>query len=101
MTLLLPADAERLKLAFQRCREMEGSLNEQLQAYAKAGREIFPAYGEAVDRLVVRVNETIDGFAIGRKDLPACSRIGLELLVESAFHLAAALKGELEPLGVG
>ena len=43
MTLLLPADAERLKLAFQRCREMEGTLNEQLQAYAAAGREIFPA----------------------------------------------------------
>ena len=61
MTSLLPADAERLKLAFQRCREMEGSLNEQLQAYATAGREIFPAYGEAVDRLVVRINENGGG----------------------------------------
>jgi len=61
MTSLSPADAERLKLAFQRCREMEGSLNEQLQAYATAGREIFPAYGEAVDRLVVRINENGGG----------------------------------------
>jgi peroxiredoxin len=61
MTSLLPADAERLKLAFQRCREMEGTLNEQLQAYAAAGREIFPAYGEAVDRLVVRINENGGG----------------------------------------
>jgi peroxiredoxin len=61
MTLLSPADAEWLKLAFQRCREMEGTLNEQLQAYAAAGREIFPAYGEAVDRLVVRINENGGG----------------------------------------
>jgi peroxiredoxin len=61
MTLLSPADAERLKLAFRRCREMEGTLNEQLQAYASAGREIFPAYGEAVDRLVVRINENDGG----------------------------------------
>lgn len=61
MTSLSPADAERLELAFQRCREMEGTLNEQLQAYAAAGREIFPAYGDAVDRLVVRINENGGG----------------------------------------
>jgi peroxiredoxin len=61
MTSLSPADAERLKLAFQRCREMDGTLSEQLQAYAAAGREIFPAYGEAVDRLVVRINENGGG----------------------------------------
>src|SRR6185369_16436362 len=54
---LSPADAERLKQAFQQCRDMEGPLSEQLQAYAAAGREIFPAYGEAVDRLVARLNE--------------------------------------------
>jgi peroxiredoxin len=57
MTSLSPADAERLKIAFQRCQEMDGTLGEQLGAYAAAGREIFPAYGEAVDRLVARVNE--------------------------------------------
>jgi peroxiredoxin len=61
MTSLSPADAERLRLAFQRCREMDGTLNEQLRAYAAAGREIFPAYGEAVDRLVVRINENGGG----------------------------------------
>jgi hypothetical protein len=61
MTSRSPADADRLKLAFQRCREMDGTLNEQLQAYAAAGREIFPAYGEAVDRLVIRVNENGGG----------------------------------------
>src|SRR6516225_5546809 len=61
MTSLTPADAERLKRAFQHCREMEGTLNDQLQAYAAAGREIFPAYGEAVDRLVARLNENGGG----------------------------------------
>jgi peroxiredoxin len=61
MTTLTPADADRLKQVFQQCRDMEGTLSEQLQAYAAAGREIFPAYGEAVDRLVARVNENGGG----------------------------------------
>jgi peroxiredoxin len=55
MTSLSPENAARLRQAFQICREMEGTLNEQLRAYAAAGREIFPAYAEAVDRLVARV----------------------------------------------
>ncbi|MGJ4889323.1 peroxiredoxin-like family protein [Bradyrhizobium sp. HKCCYLRH3099] len=61
MTALSPADAERLKLAFERCREMDGPLNEQLRAYADAGREIFPAYAAAVDRLVERLGENGGG----------------------------------------
>lgn len=61
MTSLSTTDAERLKLAFQRCRDMEGTLNEQLRAYADAGRDIFPAYGEAVDRLVTRLGENGGG----------------------------------------
>jgi len=61
MNSLSPTDTERLRQAFLRCREMDGTLNEQLQAYAAAGREIFPAYGEAVDRLVVRINENGGG----------------------------------------
>jgi peroxiredoxin len=55
MTSLSPADAEQLRLAFQRCRDMDGTLNEQLRAYADASRAVFPAYGEAVDRLVARL----------------------------------------------
>jgi hypothetical protein len=43
MTSLSPADAERLKHAFQRCRDMDGTLNEQLRAYADASRDVFPA----------------------------------------------------------
>jgi peroxiredoxin len=60
-TTLSSANAERLKEAFQQCRDMEGTLREQLEAYAAAGREFFPAYGEAVDRLVVRLNENGGG----------------------------------------
>src|SRR5258708_11634168 len=61
MTSLSPANAERLKLAFQECREMEGTLNERLEAYAAAGRKFFPAYGEAVDRLGARIHENGGG----------------------------------------
>jgi peroxiredoxin len=61
MTSLSSADAERLRQAFLRCREMEGTLAEQLAAYARTGREIFPAYGEAVDHLVARINDNGGG----------------------------------------
>ena len=61
MTQLSPANAARLRSAFQRCRDMDATLREQLEAYAAAGREIFPAYGEAVDRLVTRLNESGGG----------------------------------------
>ncbi|RQH13484.1 peroxiredoxin-like family protein [Bradyrhizobium sp. RP6] len=61
MTSLSPADAEQLRLAFQRCRDMDGTLNEQLRAYADASREVFPAYGEAVDRLVARLDRNGGG----------------------------------------
>jgi peroxiredoxin len=61
MNALSPADAERLRQAFQRCRDMEGTLSEQLEAYAAAGREIFPAYSEAVDRLAERIHENGGG----------------------------------------
>jgi peroxiredoxin len=61
MTSLSTADAERLQAAFQHCRDMAGTLTEQLSAYASAGRRIFPAYSEAVDRLVARINENGGG----------------------------------------
>ena len=61
MTLLSSVDAERLQTAFQQCRDMEGTLNQRLSAYAAAGRDIFPAYSEAVDRLVARINENGGG----------------------------------------
>ena len=61
MTQLSPANAERLRNAFLQIRDLEGTLRDQLEAYAAAGREIFPAYGEAVDRLVARLHENGGG----------------------------------------
>src|ERR1700742_3878842 len=61
MTSLSSADTERLRQAFLRCRDMEGTLGEQLDAYAAAGRDIFPAYSDAVDRLVARIHENGGG----------------------------------------
>ncbi len=60
-TTLSRANARRLRAAFEQCSGMEGSLRDQLEAYAAAGREIFPAYGEAVDRLVARLIENGGG----------------------------------------
>jgi peroxiredoxin len=61
MVQLSPTDAERLRQAFLQCRDMDGTLGEQLEAYAAAGRKIFPAYSEAVDRLVTRLRENDGG----------------------------------------
>jgi peroxiredoxin len=61
MTSLSTTDADRLRQAFLRCRDMEGTLTDQLEAYAAAGREIFPAYSDAVDRLVERIHENGGG----------------------------------------
>jgi len=61
MTSLSTADADRLRQVFLRCRDMEGTLSEQLESYAAAGREIFPAYSDAIDRLVERIHENGGG----------------------------------------
>ncbi|OQW59357.1 MAG: peroxiredoxin [Proteobacteria bacterium SG_bin9] len=58
-----PSDdvAATLRQAFEVCRDMDGTLRERLTAYAAASRKALPAYGEAVDRLVVRINENGGG----------------------------------------
>lgn len=58
-----PSDniAATLRQAFEVCRDMDGPLNERLAAYAVASRNALPAYGEAVDRLVTRLNENGGG----------------------------------------
>jgi peroxiredoxin len=61
MTTLSAADGERLRQAFEKSRDMEGSLKQRLEAYAAAGRKIFPAYSHAVDQLVIRIQENGGG----------------------------------------
>lgn len=58
-----PSDdiATTLRQAFEICRDMDEPLKERLAAYAVASRKALPAYGEAVDRLVARINQNGGG----------------------------------------
>jgi peroxiredoxin len=62
--------AERLQQAFERCRDMDGPLKDRLTAYAAASREVMPAYGEAVDRLVERIESNGGGDTAPRPGEP-------------------------------
>jgi len=59
--MISPAVASRLERAFEDCRDMDGTLKERLNTYAAISREVLPEYGEAVDRLVIRINESGGG----------------------------------------
>src|SRR5947207_13048604 len=59
--MISQAAAERLQQAFELCRDMDGTLNERLKAYAAVSHEVLPAYGAAVDRLVARIHENGGG----------------------------------------
>lgn len=49
--------ATELRKLFVEFRDREAPLNERLAAYAAASRRLRPAYGEAIDRMVQRLNE--------------------------------------------
>jgi peroxiredoxin len=49
--------AAELRKLFIEFRDLEAPLNERLAAYAAASRKLRPAYGEAIDRIVQRLNE--------------------------------------------
>ena len=66
-------------------------LSEQLQTYASAGRDIFPAYSEAVDRLVVRLKENGGGESAPRPrrnhtTLHATTRTGRLVTLDSLIR---------------
>jgi peroxiredoxin len=50
--------AEALEEAFEHCRDMDASLNERLQELADAVRTLSPTFAEAVDRLVIRLQQS-------------------------------------------
>jgi peroxiredoxin len=52
-----------LRDAFVRCRDMDASLGQRLEAFSNAAREFIPAYADAVDRLVARLSGTGAGIA--------------------------------------
>src|SRR5262249_34041920 len=55
--------AAELQDIFKRCRDMDASLNERLQAFSKAARSRNPAFGAAVDRLIERLRRNSAGEA--------------------------------------
>jgi hypothetical protein len=47
------------------------------------------------------LNQTVNGFAIGREDLPPGGGVRLELLTECPFHVAATQEGLPQSFGIG
>ena len=61
---------EQLEEAFIRCRDMDASLNERLEAFASAVRARRPAFQAAVDRLVARLRASDAGATAPRPGEP-------------------------------
>jgi peroxiredoxin len=94
------ASAQTLEEAFRHCRDMDVSLAERLENFARAVRALAPTYNDAVDRLVRRLQENGAGENVPRPgDLmppflltdDAGHLVSLESLVEAgpaaiAFH---------------
>src|SRR5215468_11258734 len=49
---------ESLEEAFRHCRDMDASLGERLNNFAKAVRTLRPSFADAVDRLVTRLQQS-------------------------------------------
>jgi peroxiredoxin len=49
--------------AFVQCRDMDAALDERLEAYSRAVRQLIPAYADAVDQLVLRLSSNSAGMA--------------------------------------
>jgi peroxiredoxin len=50
--------AEALEETFQRCRDMDASLGERLDSFARTVRTLSPPFADAVDRLVTRLQKS-------------------------------------------
>ena len=59
-----------LQEAFLYCRDMDASLNERLEAFSDATRDLIPGYQEAVDRMVGRLKAYDAGQAAPRPGDP-------------------------------
>lgn len=53
--------AEDLDEAFERCRDMDASLSERLQALAQTVGQLSPPFAETVDRLILRLRQSDAG----------------------------------------
>ena len=52
-----PAPEGSLDAEFQRIRDMDASLNEQLRSFSEAARQRRPDFAAAIDRLVERLRQ--------------------------------------------
>jgi peroxiredoxin len=59
-----------LRQAFIQCRDLDGSLDERLEAYSQAVRNFIPDYAKAVDELVTRLSSTGAGSSAPRPGEP-------------------------------
>ena len=57
------ASADPFEPALVRCRNLDASLNERLQAFADEVRRLAPPFADAVDRLIARLQEVHAGGA--------------------------------------
>ena len=64
------AASETFEQAFQRVRDMDASLGEQLQAFADSTRQRRPEFAAAVDRLIDRLRQNGAGVAAPRPGDP-------------------------------
>jgi peroxiredoxin len=62
--------AEELEDAFERCRSMDASLGERLQALAESVRQLSPPFAETVDRLIARLRQSDAGSAAPHQGEP-------------------------------
>jgi hypothetical protein len=62
--------AEELEDAFERCRSMDASLGERLQALAESVRQLSPPFAETVERLISRLQQSDAGTTAPRPGDP-------------------------------
>ncbi len=68
--LMTQTPIQSLESEFERCRDMDASLNERLDAFASAVRARQPAFQAAVDRLVARLRASDAGASAPRAGEP-------------------------------
>jgi peroxiredoxin len=77
--------AEALEEAFERCRNMDASLSERLQALADAVRHLSPQFADTVEQLIMRLRQSDAGATAPRPGDPMPSFV----LPDERGHLVA------------
>lgn len=81
----MTSTSDNLDADFQRIREMDASLGEQLHSFAEAARQRRPEFAQAIDRLVERLRE----YGVGDSAPPVGDRMPSFLLPDESGHLVS------------